>query len=172
MPFWTLVSVRWHAVLLSMRVKALLERRLCSLGWCFRSHGAPTCSLRSELLQIQSFNMDCVCLWTLILQSWRSLTAQSSLRTAPPETYWLSIRFEHEGCQFSCVFLFRFVFDEADMKRRHCLLVACLTAIWFIQTVFGVTGLFGGCDVSRAALNVFLYTGDALLQINSYYYSL
>lgn len=87
MRFWTLVSVKWHAVLLSIWAKALLERWLYSLG-------APACSMgSSELLRVQSLNMDCVCLWTLVLQAWKRLTAWSSLQTAPPKTYCVSIRF-------------------------------------------------------------------------------
>ena len=68
MRFWTLVSVKWHAVLLSIWAKALLERWLYSLGAMLLL--AWDSSVR--LQRVQSLNMDCVCLRTLILQAWKT----------------------------------------------------------------------------------------------------
>lgn len=61
------------------------------------------------------------------------------------------------------------MFDGADLKRRHCLLFACHMAIWFIQTVFSVTGSLEARDVTSTDVNVFLYAADALLQKHALY---
>lgn len=48
------------------------------------------------------------------------------------------------------------MFDGADLKRQHCLLLACHAAIQFIKTVFGVTGLPTVCDVTDACFYTLL----------------
>lgn len=133
MRFWTLVSVKWHAILLSIWAKALLERWLYSLGRCFARMG-PALDLSSS-----EYSYSVWIVFVCELSSYR------------PERAWqLGVPFKLPY-QRLIEFLLDFNMRAANLAVCFCLGFSSMGLTWEDSTVFclRVTSQF---DLSEPSL--------------------